>query len=101
MPIHRNLVGGKIIHYKDEHAGGHGDRESAQAIQGGAEGGGVLSPLLWKLNVNRVSGETLRKLQTKTTIPKQEWRVAFQVFADDISSSRTIWTWRDQNATIP
>ena len=59
-----------------------------------------MSPLLWILHVNRVSGETLRKLQTMATIPKHEWRVAFQVLADDISAAKSHKT-RKGAITLP
>ena len=39
----------------------------------GVPQGGVPSPPLWILHVNRVSGETLRRLRALTTIPRREW----------------------------
>ena len=53
----------------------------------GVPQGGVLSPLLWILHVNRVAEETLKKLRKKTSLPNSEWRIIFQVFADDISAA--------------
>ena len=55
----------------------------------GVPQGGVLSPLLWILHVNRVADETLRTLKKRTSLPGQGWRVVFQVFAEPQTTERS------------
>ena len=53
----------------------------------GVPQGGVLSPLLWLLHVNRIIEETLRDLRKTIKMPPLSWEVIIQIFADDISAA--------------
>ena len=53
----------------------------------GVPQGGVLSPLLWILHVNRVASRTQEKMEEAILLPKGEWRLMVQLFADDISAA--------------
>ena len=49
--------------------------------------GGVLSPLLWILHVNKVIAKTQKITEESIGLPKAEWRLIVQLFADDISAA--------------
>ena len=53
----------------------------------GVPQGGVLSPLLWILHVNKVIAETQKTMEESIGLPKAEWRLIVQLFADDISAA--------------
>ena len=53
----------------------------------GVPQGGVLSPLLWLLHVNRIIEGTLQQIGREIDLPPLSWNVIVQMFADDISAA--------------
>ena len=53
----------------------------------GAPQGGVLSPLLWILHINRLTESAKRELRQVAPYPEDSWAVIVQTFADDVSAA--------------
>ena len=49
--------------------------------------GGILSPLLWLLRVNRIVEGAMAQLKKDISLPTASWDVVAQIFADDISAA--------------
>ena len=64
----------------------------------GVPQGGVLSPLLWLLHVNKIIDGAMYSLHREVDLPPASWNVIVRIFADDISAASghedgqtTIW----------
>ena len=53
----------------------------------GVPQGGVLSPLLWLLRVNKIVEDAIRQLHREVDLPPPSWNVIVQFFANDISAA--------------
>ena len=55
----------------------------------GVPQGGVLSPLLWLLHINRITIQTRETMKKTAPLRTSGWSLLIQIFADDVSGAVT------------